>query len=255
MSESITVATTERIELEQVEKRVEHDLLGDAEVPGAAYWGVHTKRAVENFPITGVPIGHFPELVRALAMVKKAAARANRKLGHLPRDKADAIEGACEAIMAGRFHDQFVVDAIQGGAGTSTNMNANEVIANVALEVMGRPKGDYEALHPNNHVNMSQSTNDAYPTAVRLAILLAHASLIKALNEHKLAGAALDVFPEEPLPKKSPLWEMSNVIITPHIAGISAHYDQRAMALFAENLSRYVADLPLYNVFDSQKGY
>ena len=183
MTDQITLATIETIPLAATETRLEHDLLGDAEVPSAAYWGVHTKRAVENFPITGVPIGHFPELVRALAMGKKAAARANRKLGHLPRAKADAIEGACEAIMAGRFHDQFVVDAIQGGAGTSTNMNANEVIANVALEVMGRPKGDYEALHPNNHVNMSQSTNDAYPTAVRLAILLAHEALIRALNE------------------------------------------------------------------------
>jgi aspartate ammonia-lyase len=167
----------------KLQVRREHDLLGEDDVPADAYWGIHTKRAVENFPITGVPIGHFPELIQALAMVKKGAARANRKLGFLARDKADAIEKACDAITGGRFADQFVVDAIQGGAGTSTNMNANEVIANVALEMMGRNKGDYEALHPNNDVNMSQSTNDAYPTAVRLAILLATPRLIDALDE------------------------------------------------------------------------
>src|SRR3712207_9455518 len=128
MSETLTVATIETIKLDKVETRLEHDLLGDAEVPGGAYWGVHTKRAVENFPITGVPVGHFPELVKALAMGKQAAARANKKLGFLPRDKAEAIERACELVSQGHHHDQFVVDAIQGGAGTSTNMNANEVI-------------------------------------------------------------------------------------------------------------------------------
>src|SRR5262249_25653450 len=154
----------------------------EAPVPEVAYWGIHTKRAVENFPITGVPVGHFPELVQALATVKKAAARANRKLGHLSREKAEAIERACDVIIGGRHHDQFVVDAIQGGAGTSTNMNANEVIPNVALELMDRKKGDYAALHPNNDVNMAQSTNDAYPTAVRLSILLAHGALVRALD-------------------------------------------------------------------------
>ena len=146
------------------ETRREHDLLGEADVPLSAYWGIHSQRAVENFPITGVPVGHFPNLVRALALVKLAAARANRRLGDLPAAKAAAIERACLLIAEeGRFHDQFVVDAIQGGAGTSTNMNANEVIANVALEVMGLPRGDYTALHPNDDVNMAQSTNDAYP--------------------------------------------------------------------------------------------
>jgi aspartate ammonia-lyase len=182
-NETLTVATTETIELKHVDTRLEHDLLGDAEVPDRAYWGVHTKRAVENFPITGVPVGHFPDLVRALAMVKQAAARANRKLGNLSRDKAEAIDKACDAVIGGRFDEQFVVDAIQGGAGTSTNMNANEVIANVALEIMGRAKGDYAALHPNNDVNMAQSTNDAYPTALRLAIILASISLVRALEE------------------------------------------------------------------------
>jgi aspartate ammonia-lyase len=182
MSETLNITKTEVIPLTTAETRREHDLLGESDIPNEAYWGVHTKRAVENFPITGVPIGHFPELLQAFAMVKKAAARANRKLGFLAREKADAIEKACDAIIAGRFADQFIVDAIQGGAGTSTNMNANEVIANVALEILGRPKGDYDTLHPNNDVNMSQSTNDAYPTAVRLAILLAHQALIRALE-------------------------------------------------------------------------
>src|SRR5208337_652477 len=131
--------------------RREHDLLCDADVPAEVYWGIHTLRAVENFPITGVPVGHFPELVRALALVKLAACRANRRLGHLPAGKAAAIERACLLIAdEGRFRDQFVVDAIQGGAGTSTNMNANEVIANVALELMGKAKGDYANLHPND---------------------------------------------------------------------------------------------------------
>jgi aspartate ammonia-lyase len=183
MNEPSTAVVNEAAPTSKPKTRREHDLLGEDDIPADAYWGIHTKRAVENFPITGVPIGHFPELIQALAMVKKAAARANRKLGFLARDKADAIEQACDAITRGRFANQFVVDAIQGGAGTSTNMNANEVIANVALEMMGRSKGDYEALHPNNDVNMSQSTNDAYPTAVRLAILLATPRLVDALDE------------------------------------------------------------------------
>src|SRR5919202_1185232 len=122
MTDEITVPTIDTIPVAAADTRREHDLLGEAEVPSAAYWGVHTKRAVENFPITGVPVGHFPELVRALAMVTQAAARANRKLGHLPQDKALAIDQACDAIVGGRFAEQFVVDAIQGGAGTSTNM-------------------------------------------------------------------------------------------------------------------------------------
>jgi aspartate ammonia-lyase len=183
MADTVTITKSDTIPLVESEARAEHDLLGEDQIPNSAYWGIHTKRAVENFPITGVPVGHFPELVQALAMVKKAAARANRKLGFLPKDKAAVIEQACDAIIAGKHVDQFVVDAIQGGAGTSTNMNANEVIANVALEMMGRDKGDYDALHPNNDVNMSQSTNDAYPTAVRLAILLANPRLVKALDE------------------------------------------------------------------------
>ena len=180
----IEVATVTTVLLSQVDTRTEHDLLGESQIPSAAYWGIHTKRAVENFPITGVPVGHFPEFVRALVLVKQAAARANKRLGHLDPAKADAIDRACTRIATTKdFHDQFVVDAVQGGAGTSTNMNTNEVVANVALEAMGRARGDYAALHPNDDVNMSQSTNDAYPTALRLAVILATDPLIEALDE------------------------------------------------------------------------
>jgi aspartate ammonia-lyase len=168
--------------------RTEGDLLGKADIPASAYWGVNTLRAVENFPITGIPIGQFPEIVRALALVKQASARANRRLGNLPAEKAGAIDRACEQIAReGRYHDQFIVDVIQGGAGTSTNMNANEVIANVALEAMGLPKGAYAQLSPNDDVNMSQSTNDVYPTVLRLAILWASVPLIAALEELSFA--------------------------------------------------------------------
>ena len=182
--ETLQVATTRTVELARVETRREHDLLGEVDVPVTAYWGVHTKRAVENFPITGVSVGHYPEFVTALALVKQAAARANRRLGFLDPVKAGLIDRACDLIAKqGRFHTEFVVDAVQGGAGTSTNMNANEVIANVALELMGRPKGEYASLHPNDDVNMAQSTNDAYPTALRLAIILATAPLAHALDD------------------------------------------------------------------------
>ncbi len=182
--DTVQVATVQTLDLTRGATRREHDLLGESEVPTDAYWGIHTLRAVANFPITGVPVGHFPELVRALALVKLAAARANRRLGALPAARAEAIEEACLRIAGrGHFHDQFVVDAIQGGAGTSTNMNANEVIANVALEILGKPKGDYASLHPNDDVNMSQSTNDAYPTALRLALIFATEPMIAALDE------------------------------------------------------------------------
>ncbi len=150
--------------------RIEHDFLGDKPIPADAYWGVHTARALENFPITGTPISKMRDLVMALAHVKKAAARANNDLGVLDDERTRVIRAACDRILAGDLHAQFVVDVIQGGAGTSTNMNANEVIANAALEIMGRPKGDYATLHPQDHVNASQSTNDVYPTALRLAL-------------------------------------------------------------------------------------
>ncbi len=150
--------------------RTEHDMLGEREVPEAALYGVQTLRAVENFSITGIPLREFPALIEALAAVKEAAASANADLGLLPRDIADAIVRASVEIRGGRHHEHFMVDMIQGGAGTSTNMNANEVIANRSLELLDRQRGDYAHVHPNNHVNLSQSTNDVYPTAVKLAL-------------------------------------------------------------------------------------
>ena len=170
--------------------RTEHDLLGEEAVPAQAYWGVHTLRALENFPISGKTIGSFTELVRALALVKQAAALAHKELGQLDAVRADAIITACQEIAGGKLHDQFVVDVIQGGAGTSTNMNANEVIANLALEHLGRPKGDYAACHPNDHVNLSQSTNDAYPTAVRIALYRELEELTAAMGELREAFEA-----------------------------------------------------------------
>jgi aspartate ammonia-lyase len=161
--------------------RIEKDLLGPREIPAEAYWGIHTLRALENFPVTGVPISTYPELVKALALVKKAAALANLELGLLPGDKARVILAACDEIAGGLLHDQFVVDVIQGGAGTSTNMNANEVIANRALELMGRAKGEYAALHPIDDVNLAQSTNDVYPTALRVGLHFAVLGLLEAM--------------------------------------------------------------------------
>src|SRR5437764_400991 len=150
--------------------RTEHDLLGDRVVPADAYYGIHTLRALENFPITGTTISIYPDLVTALACVKQAASIANCELGLLDESRATAIRLACEEIRQGKLHQWFVVDVIQGGAGTSTNMNANEVICNRALERLGHKRGEYEHLHPLDHVNLSQSTNDVYPTAIKLAL-------------------------------------------------------------------------------------
>ena len=167
--------------------RVEHDLLGERELPSQAYYGVQTLRATENFPISGIPLKNFGHFIDALAYVKKAAALANAELGVFDDEKARAIAGACDEILEGKLHDQFVVDMIQGGAGTSTNMNANEVIANRGLELLGRAKGEYRFLHPNDHVNASQSTNDAYPTAIKLAVILSLRDTLAAMGELKAA--------------------------------------------------------------------
>ena len=162
--------------------RTEHDLLGDRHVPTNAYYGVHTLRALENFPITGTAISSYPELICALAEIKHAAARTNLELGLLDQLRADAIVTACKEIQEGKLHDQFVVDVIQGGAGTSTNMNTNEVVANRALELLGHSRGEYQYLHPNEHVNMGQSTNDVYPTALKLATYAGIFSLTAAIS-------------------------------------------------------------------------
>jgi aspartate ammonia-lyase len=163
--------------------RKEHDLLGERDVPAEFYYGIQTLRATENFPISGVSISHFPDLINALAQVKKAAAGANRELGLLDEAIARAVFQACDEIINGKWHIHFVVDMIQGGAGTSTNMNANEVIANRALEIMGFEKGDYGHVHPNNHVNLSQSTNDVYPTALRIALVYSTRKLVAVLGQ------------------------------------------------------------------------
>ena len=152
--------------------RIEKDFLGEKQIPDDAYYGVQTLRGKENFHITGIPMSLEPNFVKAFGYVKKAAALANRDLGVLDTKVANAIAGACDRLIAGEMRDQFVTDFIQGGAGTSTNMNANEVIANLALEALGHKKGEYQFVNPNDHVNFGQSTNDIYPTAFRLALIL-----------------------------------------------------------------------------------
>jgi len=165
------------------EFRLEHDSLGEMLVPAEAYWGIHTARALENFPITRRAISNYPDLIRGLARVKQAAALANRDLGVLSAEKANVVVAVCEELWEGQWHEQFVLGAVQGGAGTSTNMCANEVIANRGLELMGYPKGAYEHLHPIDDVNRSQSTNDVYPTAIKLAMVF---GLQRLVTEHGL---------------------------------------------------------------------
>ena len=163
--------------------RKEHDLLGERNVPQERFYGIQTLRAIENFNISGITLNFFPNIIKGLAIVKMAAAKANLDLGLLTEDIANAIIEACQDIINGKLHSHFVVDMIQGGAGTSTNMNANEVIANRALEKLGHERGEYQYCHPNNHVNLSQSTNDAYPTAVKIAIYNANKRLVSVLSE------------------------------------------------------------------------
>ncbi|AFD08767.1 aspartate ammonia-lyase [Solitalea canadensis] len=162
--------------------RIEHDFLGEKEISNSVYYGVQTLRALENFSITGIPISKEPLFIQAFGYVKKAAALANRDCDVLDPKVAEAIVYASDKLIAGEYNDQFVSDLIQGGAGTSCNMNANEVIANIGLEYMGKQKGEYDFLHPNNHVNCSQSTNDAYPTAFRIALYKKIDIYVKALE-------------------------------------------------------------------------
>lgn len=163
--------------------RREVDSLGEVRVPSEAYYGAQTIRAIDNFSISGISIGSISQLIQALATVKKAAVLANFRLGDVSADKATAIAAACDDVVAGELSAEFPIDVFQGGAGTSTNMNINEVIVNRALERMGLPRGRYDIIHPNDDVNLSQSTNDVYPTAIRLAILLAHRSLDQELRQ------------------------------------------------------------------------
>ena len=164
--------------------RLEEDLLGTMEVPNDAYYGIHTLRAIDNFTISRTTINHVPEFIRGMVQVKKATALANRRLHTLPAKKCEAIVWACDQILdKGRCMDQFPIDVFQGGAGTSLNMNTNEVIANLALEYLGEPKGNYSVINPNDDVNMSQSTNDAYPTGFRLGVYAALIELIKQIDQ------------------------------------------------------------------------
>ncbi|AZR74617.1 aspartate ammonia-lyase [Anoxybacter fermentans] len=175
-----------------METRKEHDSLGELDIPKDAYYGIQTIRAAENFPITGYKI--HSELIIALAMVKKASAEANMQVGLLSKKIGNAIIKACDEVIAGKLHDQFIVDPIQGGAGTSFNMNMNEVIANRALEIIGEERGNYNFIHPNNHVNMGQSTNDVVPTAIRIATINL---LNKAIHEFKGLKSAFEKKAEE----------------------------------------------------------
>lgn len=184
----ITIFTTK--ESKMTNQRTEHDFLGERTIANDKYYGVQTLRALENFNITGLPISREPLLIKAFGYVKKAAALANHDCGVLDQKVTDAIAYACDKLIAGEYANQFVSDLIQGGAGTSCNMNANEVIANIGLEYMGYAKGDYDHLHPNNHVNCSQSTNDAYPTAFRIALYHKIEEYIKALDVLQKAFAA-----------------------------------------------------------------
>ena len=163
--------------------RIESDLLGDLQVPAEAYYGVQTQRAIDNFYITGSKMSDFPEFVRAVACVKLAAAQTNNELGLLSKELLSPIETACKELIDGKLHCQFPVDMIQGGAGTSVNMNANEVIANRVLELLGHKKGEYQYCSPNDHINCSQSTNDAYPTTIKLAVIKMNETLVKHLSQ------------------------------------------------------------------------
>ncbi|NCU23157.1 hypothetical protein DZC41_06670 [Acinetobacter haemolyticus] len=168
----------------KINTRTEKDLLGLKEIPDHCYYGVQTLRAIENFNLSSSKLSQFPHFIKALAIIKSACAHSNFKLNKIDDNKNNAIQYACQQIMNNQYHDQFMVDMIQGGAGTSTNMNINEVVANVGLEYLGRSKGEYQYLHPNNDVNMSQSTNDVYPTAIKLGLISAIEQLNTPFNNH-----------------------------------------------------------------------
>src|SRR3954471_16668326 len=186
-TESGRVATAARTDSQPGATRMERDLLGEKAIPANAYYGVQTARALENFQISGVPINHYPGFIEAWAIVKLAAAQGNTDVGAMKKEKLAAIEKAATALRQGKYHDQFQVDWYQGGAGTSTNMNANEVMANVGLELTGHKKGEYGILEPHDDLNQSQSTNDTSPTAIKVALLLRNDKLVAELE--KLAAS------------------------------------------------------------------
>lgn len=178
----LTAQNTQQTTTPQPPSRVEKDLLGEKEIPGKAYYGVQTARALENFQLSGILINHYPGFVEAWAIVKLAAAQANTDVGAMKPERLAAIQKAADEVLAGKYHDQFLVDWYQGGAGTSTNMNANEVLANIGLVATGHQKGEYQYLEPHDDLNMSQSTNDSYPTAIKVAIILRNDKLIEELK-------------------------------------------------------------------------
>ena len=215
------------------ETRTEVDLLGPKEVPADVYWGIHTKRAIENFPISGRVVSDYPAFVKGMAHVKKAEALANRQARVISQEVADAITTACDLILDEDVAlDQFPVDLFQGGAGTSVNMNANEVIANLALESMGLEKGRYDVINPNDHVNKSQSTNDAYPTGLRLAIYSMVTDLVTEIGEladdEKNAQQELEQDLAEPKAKLEHLNNQRNALRETLPADVVAEYDRLA---------------------------
>jgi len=177
----VLAAKSSKSSAKQPATRTEHDLLGEKQVPANAYYGVQTMRALENFQLSGIPINHYPGYIEAWAIVKLAAARANTAVGAMKPERLAMIEKACKAVMDGKYHDQFKVDWFQGGAGTSTNMNANEVLTNIGLELGGHKKGEYQYLDSHDDLNMSQSTNDSYPTAIKVAVILRNEKLTDEL--------------------------------------------------------------------------
>lgn len=183
--------TATETDIESQPIRIEHDCIGSAAVPANVYWGIHTLRAINNFPVSGITVSDHPEIIHAYGAVKLACARANRELGGIDAYQAELVDRACSDVIAGKLDDQFPVDVLQGGAGTSTNMNVNEVIANRALELGHYPRGEYEIIHPNDTVNKSQSTNDSYPAAARLALIDASHTLIDSTRKLSASFSSL----------------------------------------------------------------
>ncbi len=224
--------------------RTEQDLLGKKQVPADAYYGVQTSRALENFQISGVVMNTYPEFVDAYAIVKLAAARANTRLGAMKPDRLAAIEKACQQVLAGKYHEQFLVDWYQGGAGTSANMNANEVLANIGLEMTGHQKGEYKFLEPHDDLNMSQSTNDSYPTAIKVALIMRNEKLIAQLD--KLAAsfrAKGNQYLEVPKMGRTELQDAVPMTVGQELHAFAASIDTQIALLREAEKSLYVINM------------